>query len=295
MAEASADQNERLSVRAVVALTGLTEHTLRAWERRYQAVVPERTKGGTRTYSDADVERLRLLHTGVAGGTPIRVLAPLDDEALAEQVEPLERPLPFAVEELIERVKRHDNIFLAERLGELMHLLGPRRFAYSIAGPLLQTVGDLWHQGVLNVAQEHLATSCTRATLEAGLAQFTPPDDAPVVIFATPPDEHHGVATLIGALAALSHGVRSIYLGTRVPAKDLAQMAETVGARALAIGATAIEPREARKFLTDLRKKAPATILILAGGSATEAMKPGDGVRLMASLEELEVEIAALV
>jgi hypothetical protein len=46
---------------SVVRLTGLGEHTIRAWERRYAAVIPERTPGGTRRYSAADVARLRLL------------------------------------------------------------------------------------------------------------------------------------------------------------------------------------------------------------------------------------------
>ena len=37
---------------AVVRLTGLGEHTIRAWERRYGAVSHERTPGGTRRSGD---------------------------------------------------------------------------------------------------------------------------------------------------------------------------------------------------------------------------------------------------
>ncbi len=34
--------------------------TLRSWERRYRVVTPERTEGGHRRYTDADVDRLRV-------------------------------------------------------------------------------------------------------------------------------------------------------------------------------------------------------------------------------------------
>jgi len=46
---------------AVVRRTGLKPELIRAWERRHHAIVPRRTAGRHRLYSDADVERLRLL------------------------------------------------------------------------------------------------------------------------------------------------------------------------------------------------------------------------------------------
>ncbi len=49
------------SIKAVTALTGLGAETLRAWERRYQAIVPRRDENGRRSYSQLDLERLTLL------------------------------------------------------------------------------------------------------------------------------------------------------------------------------------------------------------------------------------------
>ena len=49
-------------IRVVSERTGLSPDVLRAWEKRYRAVEPPRRDGGSqRLYSDADVERLRLL------------------------------------------------------------------------------------------------------------------------------------------------------------------------------------------------------------------------------------------
>ena len=43
-------------------LTGLTAHTLRAWEKRYSAVCPERSSSGRRLYSEGDIRKLRALN-----------------------------------------------------------------------------------------------------------------------------------------------------------------------------------------------------------------------------------------
>ena len=46
---------------AVARLTGLSDHTIRVWERRYGAVVAARSASGRRVYVAEDVEKLRLL------------------------------------------------------------------------------------------------------------------------------------------------------------------------------------------------------------------------------------------
>ena len=56
------------TIGVVAERTGLSQELLRAWERRYDAVVPVRSEGGQRLYTDADVDRLRLLRLAVEGG-----------------------------------------------------------------------------------------------------------------------------------------------------------------------------------------------------------------------------------
>ncbi|NIP80241.1 MAG: MerR family transcriptional regulator [Gemmatimonadetes bacterium] len=51
--------------------TGLTPDVLRVWERRYGVVEPSRSDGGQRLYTDADIERLRLLHLATLAGRSI--------------------------------------------------------------------------------------------------------------------------------------------------------------------------------------------------------------------------------
>lgn len=67
---------------AVSKITGIGTETLRAWERRYEAVVPGRSSSGGRLYSRDDVAKLLLLKSLVNNGHAISSVAGLTIEEL---------------------------------------------------------------------------------------------------------------------------------------------------------------------------------------------------------------------
>jgi len=76
----------RYKVGTVARLTGLSPHLIRAWERRYGAVQPQRTRAGTRLYSDEHVARLQLMKALVDLGEPIGQVAALSSGELQERL-----------------------------------------------------------------------------------------------------------------------------------------------------------------------------------------------------------------
>lgn len=84
---AKASKNELYGIGAVARLTGLTDHTIRVWERRYAAVVAERAANGRRIYSPADVEKLGLLKRLTDEGLSIGQIAGDTIEALRERAQ----------------------------------------------------------------------------------------------------------------------------------------------------------------------------------------------------------------
>lgn len=65
-------------------MAGLSVETLRVWERRYGLSETERSLHGQRLYSEAQVDRLRLLKNLVDQGHPIGAIAGLPVEQLQE-------------------------------------------------------------------------------------------------------------------------------------------------------------------------------------------------------------------
>ncbi len=77
------NENERrFGISAVAQITGLTTHTIRAWENRYDAVAVDRTDSGRRVYSESTVARLQMLSRLIRLGHRIGDLAGLADEEL---------------------------------------------------------------------------------------------------------------------------------------------------------------------------------------------------------------------
>lgn len=67
------------SIKAAVELTDVPATTLRHWEKTFSLIVPERTEGGHRLYSQEDIDRIKWLkhqidHEGVQAGVAHRLL-----------------------------------------------------------------------------------------------------------------------------------------------------------------------------------------------------------------------------
>ncbi len=58
-------------IREISRLTGVNTVTLRAWERRYGLLIPQRTEKGHRLYSHGDIERVRRIQSWLMRGLSI--------------------------------------------------------------------------------------------------------------------------------------------------------------------------------------------------------------------------------
>ncbi len=84
---------------AVSRLTGVSQDTLRVWERRYGAVVPMRSDAGTRLFGQTDINRLSLIKRLVDAGDAISSVANLSLEQLQERVSQSSLPVTSAAQD----------------------------------------------------------------------------------------------------------------------------------------------------------------------------------------------------
>jgi MerR family transcriptional regulator/heat shock protein HspR len=104
-------------------LVGMHPQTLRMYEAK-GLVRPQRTPGGTRLYSEADVERLRIvqrltteLGLNLAG---VELVLRLEDELRRAhaQIEQLQRQLQVEVQKVHQQYRRDLVVYREERLPE---------------------------------------------------------------------------------------------------------------------------------------------------------------------------------
>jgi len=190
----------RHPIRVVAQRTGLTPAVLRAWEKRYEVVVPSRNEGGQRLYSDDDVLRLSLLHRAVEEGRNISQVASLSTEGLQELVREDEKerrgagdPEPLggrSVARILGGAQRAVNGMDPTELERVL-TRGVLAFSVSIVlddivVPLLSRIGTDWEAGRIGPAHEHVATVVIRRFLEWLLGAVDVGDGAPVLVAATP-------------------------------------------------------------------------------------------------------------
>ena len=270
----------RYPIRAVSKLTGIAIDTLRAWERRHQAVTPVRDDRG-RMYTDADVARLRLLHGAIARGHSIGRLAALSDKqlrTLVAAVEPAAAPamdptrgMSLDTAALVAAVRAYDAVGIDHELARLAAALRPLELLQDVLMPVLAQLGDDWHRRRASIAHEHLMSSAVRTILGSFLRVYARPTVPARLLFATPAGERHELGTLGAALLAASSGLGVAYLGPDLPARDIVDSARPAGAQVLVLGLTAVpdgkaQERELRTIVRDL----PRDVELWAGGRGAE-------------------------
>ena len=71
---------------AVSRITGISQHRLRMWERRYNMVTPRRNKSNRRYYSGQDVRKILLIKSLLDAGNSIGSIASLSISQLEEKI-----------------------------------------------------------------------------------------------------------------------------------------------------------------------------------------------------------------
>ncbi len=287
----SADRDRQLEtypMRVVTRMTGLSAERLRAWETRHRAVTPLRTAGGSRRYTEADVERLRWLRRATEEGHRIGDLADLDLESLQARVQAEASTPDGRFDEMIAAVDALDAPTLRRLLEARARELGPVAFAFEEALPLAFEIGQRWVDGLTSIAAEHRATNVLRSILVETVEVGSDDGLGPRIVFAAPEGERHDLGVLAAAIAARAFGAQPIFVGADIPVADLVETTARARAQALALGFVVSPPEAVEAMLRDVRKALPPEIALWIGGKGIAGCPPLRGVDRIENNQRLE-------
>ena len=226
----------KLDINHVSQITGLTVHTLRAWEKRYSVVSPMRV-GKNRVFTYEDVERLKTLRDLVAKGIPIRKACQMSEQDIDQE-------LPHLRGHLLKHRKKLIQLISSYKLGELVEELhhhrvrrGTEEFLIKLIGPLMSEIGRLVATGELGVDQEHAVTSLVREQIVKTRSAETD-TSLPLMGFCTQEGDFHEMGILMAAKLAESRGYPVFNFGPNLPAQALVDIVKAVGPKILVIGTT---------------------------------------------------------
>ena len=297
-------------IRVAARQSGVSPHLIRMWERRYRAVQPERTDTNRRLYRGSDIERLKLLKKAVADGFSIGHVASMATADLEELVggegSPVASPAVAGAagvdaDSLVARAiafaKEMDAEGLERVLGEAAVTLGRLQAMQGVIEPLMTRIGDMWRDGSLRIADEHLATEVVRRFVDALRRTDLVPAGAPTLIVTTPQGQRHVIGASLVAAQAASEGWRAVFLGADLPALEIAAAAKANDA--LAVALSVIYPHDDPLLGAELvtLHEALGPVPILVGGRSAHGYRrvlDQIGAVALESLADLRDQLEAL-
>jgi MerR family transcriptional regulator, light-induced transcriptional regulator len=262
----------------VTKLTGLSIDVVRVWERRYAAVRPVRSSGGTRLYSDADIRRLRRLRKAVECGYSIGQASKLSELELddliagASQSPDLSDPYKSIRERFLDAVRSMDVINADQELARAATLFPIGALVKKVVSPAFEEIRASRSRKELGFAHEKLAYGVANRILGTLFRVCAPSVKAETILLATPAGERDELGLLLSALLAAAQGWHVIYLGTDLPADEIVLAARTTNARVLMLNLTTPLPGIAGD-LADISRLAPLATRIWIAGAAAEHYK----------------------
>ena len=274
-----------LNIAALAHRTGVAPDTLRKWEQRYSILQPTRTAGGQRRYSERDVARVRWLSDRLREGYRIGEAATLLG-APGSAGEPAQSPAQL-VRGILQALEKGDAADVGVFLDQAFALNSVEATLAKVLAPLLETVGDRWEAGELNVADEHLVSESVRSRLGHLLAD-TGGGVRGVAVLACAPGERHELGLMMAAIALRRDGWNAVYLGSDTPMADAVSLAGRLSARLLGVSVSAAASGEA---LEDALREVPRPVgleLVVGGSGASARLAK----RLSASLAPRDLPAA---
>ena len=211
--------------------TGLSVDTIRAWERRYDLLQPQRTAGNFRLYSSDDVSRLRLMQHYMSKGLPAAQAADVvhQVQTAALDTNPGLPPgdVRKALHVLRESLEQFDDGPADRLLQRLLGVFATGAVLRDVVLPYLRGVGERWECGEATVAQEHFASSFLEGWM-LSMARGWGQSGRRRAMLACIPGERHVLGLIGFGLALRDLGWRITYLGADTPLPALERAADAV-------------------------------------------------------------------
>ena len=234
----------KYTIKVVSERSGVRSVTLRAWERRYDFLEPERLDNNYRLYSERDIEVVRWitnrLDDGLSISNAVREYKNLREngiwpDALPSVIppEPSKKPgHPPGVyaKKLYDALTTRNETEAKKILESVQSMFDLKVIFFEILTPCLYEIGEAWYRGEIRIATEHYASAFIRGILLNLLQAFPIYSQAPVILVGCGPEEFHELASLMLAVLLRREGYQVEFLGQDLPVDDLVFYAEDTAA-----------------------------------------------------------------
>ena len=296
---ASQTEPECFPIRVLSEKTSVGTSTLRAWERRYGLLRPERTPKGHRLYSEEDSRRVFKIIDLLNDGHSLPSIAEMfsvnktsTDKGINQKKsnkldETSSAAMNNAWDSFIQTSLEATSDFSIERIdavyNEASSLYPIDMVTDRLIQPVITLLGKAWKERPESgIAEEHFYTSWLKNRLGARFHHAYSQARGSRIICACVPGSYHEIGLMLFALSAMARGYRVLYFGADLPLNQLKYIVQRSAAKAVVLGAQTQMDSNVNSELADVINDIKTPVFI--GGSDelidTENFQSAGGILL---------------
>lgn len=248
----------------VSRLSGVGVHTIRAWEKRYNALVPSRSNTGRREYNDSDLEKLVYLSQLCTLGHSISKIANLDSAVLKDLLDKFakssSKEVTFKSEAEFNLQATLDNMILAislykldvidHELSKIKLLVNTRDLIFKVLIPLLAKVAELIQKRQLTHSGELAFYSILKFHLgEVIYKSRKKNQELEKILVCAPEGTFEEIPLLLISILLISKNFEVIYLGNNTPASSLIEISSAISCKNIILYLGRVSEEEGSNYL----------------------------------------------
>jgi MerR family transcriptional regulator, light-induced transcriptional regulator len=262
------------TIKYLETISGIKAHTIRIWEKRYKMLQPNRTSTNIRFYDDAHLKKILNVAALLDSGYKISKIAKLTDKQIGEEIKKcMDKAADahdlssFLVNELIISSLNFDKFHFEKTFNTGILKMGFHKTVEYVLFPTLKKIGVLWQSEEINPAQEHFFSSMVKQKLFSAIDGVPEPEHSLVkCVLYLPEDEDHEIGLLYFNYILLKGGIKTIYLGTRMPIQNIFESEKLIKPTHIIFFIIKLLPLdEVEKYIKSVAEYFPRQKIILCG------------------------------
>lgn len=245
------NENGVFTIQQAADITGLSKQVIRKWEERYGIIQPKRMDNGYRIYSQQDVKTLLKVKSLSEQGHSLKQAAllikelPEDPEiTIQEEKSPDYEQWNQYILQLLEKGRSCDEIELNFILQQAYYRVGLERFLTNIVIPFLKEVGKKWENHEWDEYQESVSSLVVRDFLVQIRRNYHYREQAPFVLGACMPYEHHEIPVHLILMEFMMKGWKTQLVGASPAPGAIESLVEKLKPDVVLLSATTTIPFE---------------------------------------------------
>ncbi|GHE22631.1 MerR family transcriptional regulator [Halomonas urumqiensis] len=221
-------------IREVSRITGVNSVTLRAWERRYGLIKPQRTPKGHRLYAREDIARVEQILQWLNRGVPVSQVRELLDRPTPMEPQPPDTSdWSSQRTQLMTAVAALDQHRLDMLFSQSLSLYPVSVCIAELWQPVIQALEEGWGERLGDTLQRRFLEAFLRTRIGTRLLHANRVVQGPALLISAMPEDPGSLWVLLVALAASDKGFEVQLFDAPLPFSELPLAVEHLHAGAL--------------------------------------------------------------